>query len=83
MEFSAKVPKVLALCGADAHKLRLSHGWPRMYRHSLLRCRAVNGAFTFSLTSRGRLETTYPECTPLIIRSPCQLSDWGRFFPGI
>jgi glycosyltransferase involved in cell wall biosynthesis len=79
MGFSAKVPKVLH-CVERMHTNAVESWLARMYRHSLLRGRAVNWRFHVQFNEPGRLETTYPECTPLIIRSPCQLSDWGRFF---
>jgi len=52
----------------------------RMHRHALLTGRAVDWHFHVQLSEPGRLETTYPECSSRIIRSPCQLSDWFGFF---
>ena len=79
MGFSAKIPKVLH-CVERMHTNAIESWLARMYRHSLLRGRAVNWRFHVQFNEPGLLETTYPECTPLIIRSPCQISEWGRFF---
>jgi glycosyltransferase involved in cell wall biosynthesis len=79
MRFSAKVPKVLH-CVERMHTNAIESWLARMYRHSLLGGRSANWRFHVQLSEPGQLETTYPECAPLIIRSPCQFSDWRRFF---
>ena len=79
MGFSSNVPKVLH-CVERMHTNAIESWLARMYRHSLFRGSSVNWRFHVQFNEPGQLETTYPECAPLIIRSPCQLSDLGRFF---
>ena len=75
----ATPPKVLH-CVERMHTNAIESWLVRMHRHMVTAGQAVDWHFHVQFAQPGLLETLYPECRPFIIRSPCELSDWRRFF---
>lgn len=52
----------------------------RMYRHALSTGHDLDWRFHVQSREPGRLESDYPPCSTLVIRSPYPLSNWIKFF---
>jgi glycosyltransferase involved in cell wall biosynthesis len=76
---TARSPKVLH-CVEWMNTNAIESWLVRMLRHASVAGRPVDWRFHVQIDRPGALEDNFPECRPLIVRSPCGLSDWRRFF---
>jgi glycosyltransferase involved in cell wall biosynthesis len=72
-------PKVLH-CVERMHTNSIETWLARMHRHALETGCAIDWYFHVQLDVPGSLEDRFPECRPRILRSPCPLSQWAKFF---